>query len=109
MIGEQHKRRRRGRCLGHVINLQIVAGRGSAAVEVDLGEPAVDFAGGDALLPCVGHPVDQAEKLVGAVSGERGKENHRSEIQKFQFASDDFFVISRKLGGIHSHIGLAVC
>src|SRR5260370_39189693 len=58
LIGKNNKCGRRRRGLRDVVNFHLAGCRGSSAVEIHFGEPAVQFAGGDAPATRVGYAVN---------------------------------------------------
>src|SRR5258705_6131356 len=93
LIGKNNKCGRRRGGLRDVVNFHFSRRWGSSAVEVDFGEPAIQFAGGDAPTSRVGYAVDQIEKFFRAIARQRGYEHNRRVIEKFETRAHEFFVI----------------
>src|SRR5216684_871560 len=75
----------RGGGLRDVENFHFAAGGRGTALEVNVSEPAIQFARGDAALACFGDAVNEGVEFLDAVAGERRKKNHRSVAQELQF------------------------
>src|ERR1700730_2052589 len=71
LIRKNNKRRRGRGGLRDIVNFHLAGCRGCTAIKIDFGEPAVQFAGGDAPAARVGNAADQIEKFFRAIARQR--------------------------------------
>src|SRR5258708_35169727 len=101
LIGKNDKCGRRRGGLRDVVNFHFSRRWGSSAVEIDFGEPAVQFAGGDAPGARVGDAVDHIEKFFRTIARERGYEHNRRLIVEFAKVDHELFRIVWQIRGVN--------
>src|SRR5713226_7941413 len=100
LVGEENKRGRGRRGLRDVKDFNASSSGRSPAFEVHLGQPAVQFARGDAPLPRLGYAVNPFVEFVRAFAGLRRHKYHRRVAEELQLGADQFLVILQQLPGI---------
>src|SRR4029077_19036476 len=78
LVREDQERRRRGLCLGDVVDAHGARLGRAAALQIDiLSEPAIQLWGGNAPAARIRHLIDQRKELLRALACFRGEKNDR--------------------------------
>ena len=91
-VGEDDERRRSDRGLGHVENPDLLPRGYRGALEIDVLEEAVHFAGADALAALAGDFFQRREYFFGAFPGGGGDEQYGRITEKFKRAPQPLFI-----------------
>src|SRR6202789_2259284 len=97
LVGEEHEGRRRRGGLSDVENLHFAAGGRGAAGQIDLREPTIQLASGNAPTARFYYTIDYFIEAIDVLASFRRQKNDGCVGQKFQAGTDQRLVVLEKL------------